>query len=109
MHLLGQQISTRIFRNNRDIYLNQNKLFSYEFQNSYDLMPAVNLTADDILITECVYSTSSKSIFTFGGYGMDNEVCQHYFLYYPRRERFKYCESFTDIYEQYKFLYGLER
>ena len=41
---------------------------------------------------------------TKGGLDLNSEACQHYFLYYPRNSDFKFCESFSDIYDQYEFL-----
>ena len=99
----GQQVTTRILRNNIAVgYLGRNRFFNHSFQQSFGIYPGIGLGQNDSLLTECFYSTSSKKRFTFGGLGMDDETCQQVFLYYPRSSAFKYCESFVDVYSQYE-------
>ncbi|CAF1402975.1 unnamed protein product, partial [Didymodactylos carnosus] len=50
-------------------------------------------TQGDELATRCVYSTTDKSIITLGGERTKDEMCLHYFLYYPRMKTFPSCLS----------------
>ncbi|CAH8298167.1 unnamed protein product, partial [Schistosoma turkestanicum] len=38
----------------------------------------------DTLITACTYDTSARNQVTFGGIGINNEMCVNYVFYYPK-------------------------
>ncbi|CAF0944282.1 unnamed protein product [Brachionus calyciflorus] len=94
-HLTGRAVSTKIIRNGKDIgYLFRNKYYDFNYQNTYLLNPTVQITSDDELITECIYSTKDRTKFTYGGMGTRQEMCFQFLAYYPRRNDFKGCISF---------------
>ncbi|CAF1040449.1 unnamed protein product [Brachionus calyciflorus] len=94
-HLTGQAVSTKIIRNGKDIgYLFRNKYYDFNYQNTYLLNPFVQVTKDDELITECVYSTKDRTKFTYGGMKTTQEMCYQFLTYFPRRNDFKGCVSF---------------
>ncbi|RNA17654.1 DBH-like monooxygenase 1, partial [Brachionus plicatilis] len=93
-HLSGLEVSTKIIRDGQDIgYLFRNKYYDFNYQNTYLLNPPVQITKKDELITECIYQTSKRTNFTFGGLGTRQEMCYHFLTYYPRQSTFKRCLS----------------
>ncbi|CAF2918621.1 unnamed protein product [Rotaria sp. Silwood2] len=50
-------------------------------------------TQGDEFATRCVYSTTNKTDITLGGERTKDEMCLHYFLYYPRMKNYHGCLS----------------
>lgn len=58
------------------------------------------IQTNDSLMLECTYDSSQKSKVTLGGWGIDNELCRAYVLYYPRKH-LEACLSWSS-YDQLK-------
>ncbi|CAF4462457.1 unnamed protein product [Rotaria sp. Silwood2] len=88
-HLQG-----RLIRNNKVVkYLFNAESYNFNYQFENLLPKPIELYPGDEFATRCVYSTTNKTDITLGGERTKDEMCLHYFLYYPRMKNYHGCLS----------------
>jgi dopamine beta-monooxygenase len=86
-HLTGVQAFTRIIKKNGDIVtLNIDRHYSPHFQEIRLLPEPIPIERGDMILHTCIYNTEIRTNMTFGGYGINDEMCVNYMHYYPRSE-----------------------
>ncbi|CAF3781384.1 unnamed protein product [Rotaria sp. Silwood1] len=84
-HLNGIQTFTRVVkRDGRIITLNIDRHYSPHFQEIRLLPKPIKIERGDTIIHTCIYNTENRTNMTFGGYGINDEMCVNYMHYYPR-------------------------
>uniref|UniRef100_A0A0N4ZIM5 DBH-like monooxygenase protein 1 n=1 Tax=Parastrongyloides trichosuri TaxID=131310 RepID=A0A0N4ZIM5_PARTI len=83
-HLTGKKLFTSHFRNGVKIgEINRANHYSPHWQVIKKLKKPIHVRKGDYLSTTCVYDTSDKENFVYGGYGIEDEMCVNYIHYYP--------------------------
>uniref|UniRef100_A0A0K0DV29 DBH-like monooxygenase protein 1 n=1 Tax=Strongyloides stercoralis TaxID=6248 RepID=A0A0K0DV29_STRER len=83
-HLTGKKLFTSHFHNGVKIgEINRANHYSPHWQLIRKLKKSIHVKRGDYLSTTCVYDTSDKTNFVFGGYGIEDEMCVNYIHYYP--------------------------
>uniref|UniRef100_A0A915DXV7 Tyramine beta-hydroxylase n=1 Tax=Ditylenchus dipsaci TaxID=166011 RepID=A0A915DXV7_9BILA len=92
-HLTGRKLFTSHFRNGVKIgEINRDNHYSPHWQHLQQFSKHVKVLSGDVLSTTCVYDTTQKKVWTWGGYGIDDEMCVNYIHYYPATE-IEVCKS----------------
>uniref|UniRef100_A0A8R1DW19 Tyramine beta-hydroxylase n=1 Tax=Caenorhabditis japonica TaxID=281687 RepID=A0A8R1DW19_CAEJA len=92
-HLTGRKLWTTQYRAGVSIGdVNRDEHYSPHWQHLQQLRPMVRVLPGDALVTTCVYDTRKRSNFTFGGYGIVDEMCVNYIYYYPASD-LEVCKS----------------
>lgn len=93
-HLLGREMTTRHYRNGREIEpMASDKHYDFDFQDMRYLPKKRMIYPGDKLEVKCVYDTTHKQGFTFGGLSTQEEMCLSFIAYYPRMP-LELCQSF---------------
>uniref|UniRef100_A0A914I147 FAD-binding PCMH-type domain-containing protein n=1 Tax=Globodera rostochiensis TaxID=31243 RepID=A0A914I147_GLORO len=71
-HLTGRKLFTSVIRDGK--------------KHIQPLRPYVHVQPGDVLATTCVYGTLGLKHWTWGGYGIEDEMCVNYVHYYPAAE-----------------------
>ncbi|CAH8671649.1 unnamed protein product [Schistosoma margrebowiei] len=96
-HLTGIKVVTYHIRNGTQLPdLNRDNNYSPHFQEIRQLDQQIQIKPGDTLITTCTYDTSQKNQVTFGGIGINNEMCINYIFYYPKID-LELCKSEVSI------------
>ncbi|KAF7639406.1 hypothetical protein Mgra_00001078, partial [Meloidogyne graminicola] len=83
-HLTGRKLFTSHFRKGRKIgEINRDEHYSPHWQHIQPLNPHINILPGDVLATTCLYETRKLKKWTWGGYGIEEEMCVNYIHYYP--------------------------
>ncbi|XP_033727736.1 DBH-like monooxygenase protein 1 [Pecten maximus] len=92
-HLLGKEMTTRHYRNGREIKpLATDKHYDFDFQDMRYLPKKRKIFPGDKLEVKCVYDTRHKRGLTFGGLSTEEEMCLSFIAYYPRMH-LELCQS----------------
>ncbi|CAF3583690.1 unnamed protein product [Rotaria socialis] len=84
-HLTGIETFTRIIKpNGRIVTLNLDRHYSPHFQEIRLLPKPIKIERGDTILHTCIYNTKMRTNMTFGGYGINDEMCVNYMHYYPR-------------------------
>ncbi|VDM47615.1 unnamed protein product [Toxocara canis] len=95
-HLTGRKLWTSHYRNGVKIgEVNRENHYSPHWQHVNMLGRPINVLPGDVLTTTCVFETLDKKDFTWGGYGIEDEMCVNYIHYYPASE-VEVCKSAID-------------
>ncbi|CAF3226581.1 unnamed protein product [Rotaria sp. Silwood2] len=95
-HLQGLSMWTKLIRNKKVTeYLFNAEAYNFNYQFENLLPKPIELYPGDEIATRCIYSTTNKADITLGGERTKDEMCLHYFLYYPRLKNFYTCLSFN--------------
>ncbi len=95
-HLTGVQAFTRIIKKNGDIItLNIDRHYSPHFQEIRLLPEPIKIERGDMILHTCIYNTEIRPKMTFGGYGINDEMCVNYMHYYPKSE-LELCKTSVD-------------
>ncbi|CAF3853401.1 unnamed protein product [Rotaria sp. Silwood1] len=87
-HLQGRSVWTKLIQNKKVVeYLFNAEAYDFNYQFENLLPKPIQLYPGDELATRCIYSTTDKTDITL------DEMCLHYFLYYPRMKDFSSCLS----------------
>ncbi|CAF1307283.1 unnamed protein product [Rotaria sordida] len=91
-HLQGRSIWTKLIRNGMPTdYLFNAQSFDFNYQFGNTLPKPIQLYPGDAFYTRCVYNTMNKNIITLGGESTKQEMCLHFFSYYPRMPDLSVC------------------
>ncbi|KAI1716514.1 DOMON domain-containing protein [Ditylenchus destructor] len=86
-HLTGKKLFTSHFRNGVKIgEINRDNHFSPHWQHIQPLAKHIRVLPGDVLSTTCVFDTKNRNFWTWGGYGIEDEMCVNYIHYYPATE-----------------------
>jgi dopamine beta-monooxygenase len=86
-HLTGIKAFTRIIKKNGKIVtLNVDQHYSPHFQEIRLLPEPIRIERGDAILHTCVFNTENRENMTYGGYGINDEMCVNYMHYYPRSE-----------------------
>ncbi|KAK0406278.1 hypothetical protein QR680_018475 [Steinernema hermaphroditum] len=95
-HLTGRKLWTSHFRNGVKIgEINRDNHFSPHWQHIQHFHKQKRILPGDTLMTTCVFETRNRSSFTWGGYGIEDEMCVNYIHYYPAMD-VEVCKSAID-------------
>ncbi|RDD36647.1 DBH-like monooxygenase protein 1-like protein [Trichoplax sp. H2] len=84
-HLAGIALSTRHFRNGKELpAIAVNKHYDFNYQEIVYLKNNVIVSPGDSLALTCTYQTKSRPNVTVGGQATTDEMCLNYLFYYPR-------------------------
>ncbi|CAF2479061.1 unnamed protein product [Rotaria sp. Silwood2] len=84
-HLNGIETFTRIIKKKGEIItLNIDRHYSPHFQEIRLLPKPILIERGDMILHTCIYNTAIRKNMTFGGYGINDEMCVNYMHYYPR-------------------------
>lgn len=84
-HLLAKQIIFTHFRNGRRIStIAADRNYDFNYQESVFLNKEIEFLPGDAFKVECIYSSTKKRQFTWGGFATTDEMCLVYVLYYPK-------------------------
>ncbi|XP_019631108.1 PREDICTED: DBH-like monooxygenase protein 1 homolog [Branchiostoma belcheri] len=95
-HLLGVRLNTRLIHEGVETVIAQDDNYDFNLQNTRMLQEEVTVYPGDTLINECIYNSAHKDTVTYGGLGTPDEMCESFFLYYPRFNM-NICESMPNI------------
>ncbi|KAI6244018.1 hypothetical protein M3Y99_00070700 [Aphelenchoides fujianensis] len=86
-HLTGRKLFTSHFRDGVKIgEINRDNHYSPHWQTIRSLLAHVHVLPGDVLSTTCVYDTTERSNWTWGGYEIESEMCVNYIHFYPAAE-----------------------
>ncbi|KAH7727913.1 Protein TBH-1 a [Aphelenchoides avenae] len=95
-HLTGRKLWTSHYRQGVKIgEINRDNHYSPHWQHIQTLAKPALVLPGDVLSTTCVYGTKERSGWTWGGYGIEDEMCVNYVHYYPAAE-VEVCKSAID-------------
>ncbi|CAF1258772.1 unnamed protein product, partial [Rotaria sordida] len=69
--------------------------FNYQFENR--LAKPIQLYPGDEFATRCIYNTMNKNEITLGGEKTREEMCLHFFTYYPRMDDLSVCYTMNTV------------
>uniref|UniRef100_A0A914CZH4 Copper type II ascorbate-dependent monooxygenase C-terminal domain-containing protein n=1 Tax=Acrobeloides nanus TaxID=290746 RepID=A0A914CZH4_9BILA len=102
-HLTGRKLWTSHYRDGVKIgEINRDNHFSPHWQVIRRFQGLKKVLPGDVLSTTCVYETLDKKNWTWGGYGIEDEMCVNYIYYYPASE-VEVCKSAVDNSTLHKF------
>ncbi|UJR07214.1 hypothetical protein I4U23_011502 [Adineta vaga] len=86
-HVQGFSIWTKLIRNKTAInYLFNAESYNFNYQFENRLAKRVQIYPGDEFATRCIYNTMNKDNVTLGGEKTSEEMCLHFFTYYPRMD-----------------------
>ncbi|XP_035668392.1 DBH-like monooxygenase protein 1 homolog [Branchiostoma floridae] len=95
-HLLGVKLNARLIRDGVETDIVRDNNYDFNLQFTRMLKEELTIYPGDILITECVYDSSHKDSIVYGGLGTPQEMCEGFFLYYPKFNLSR-CDSMVNI------------
>ncbi|CAF3197010.1 unnamed protein product [Rotaria socialis] len=97
-HLQGRSMWTKLIRNKTAVqYLFNAESYDFNYQYVNRLAKPIKLYPGDEFATRCVYNTMNKDTITLGGERTKDEMCLHFFTYYPRIDNFSACFTMNTI------------
>ncbi|CAF2134802.1 unnamed protein product [Rotaria magnacalcarata] len=97
-HLQGRSMWTKLIRNKTAVqYLFNAESYDFNYQYVNRLTKPIKLYPGDAFATRCVYNTMNKDTITLGGERTKDEMCLHFFTYYPRIDNFSGCFTMNTI------------
>ncbi|XP_035687497.1 uncharacterized protein LOC118423447 [Branchiostoma floridae] len=96
-HLLGVGLNTRLIHNGVETDIARDDNYDFNLQNTRMLKEEITVYPGDTLITECIYNSAHKDIVTYGGIGTQEEMCEAFFLYYPKFNM-TFCDTMINAY-----------
>ncbi|CAF1272849.1 unnamed protein product [Rotaria magnacalcarata] len=97
-HLQGRSMWTKLIRNKTAVqYLFNAESYDFNYQYVNRLAKPIKLYPGDAFATRCVYNTMNKDTITLGGERTKDEMCLHFFTYYPRIDNFSGCFTMNTI------------
>ncbi|CAH1243297.1 MOXD1 [Branchiostoma lanceolatum] len=101
-HLLGVKLNARLIRDGVEIDIVRDDNYDFNLQYERKLKEELTIYPGDILITECIYDSSHKDFVTYGGLGTPEEMCETFFMYYPKFNLSR-CDSLPNVYHTVGF------
>ncbi|XP_078694608.1 DBH-like monooxygenase protein 1 homolog [Branchiostoma floridae x Branchiostoma belcheri] len=101
-HLLGVKMSARLIHNGTETEIARDDNYDFNLQFFRMLKKEVTVYPGDTLVTECTYRSTHKEKVTYGGPGTPDEMCETFFLYYPRFN-LTFCDSLPNLYSTANF------
>ncbi|XP_066265502.1 DBH-like monooxygenase protein 1 homolog [Branchiostoma lanceolatum] len=101
-HLLGVKINARLIHNGVETDIARDDNYDFNLQNMRMLKEEITVHPGDTLITECIYNSEHKDSVVYGGIGTPQEMCENFFLYYPKLNM-SFCESMPNIHHTVTF------
>ncbi|XP_078698163.1 DBH-like monooxygenase protein 1 homolog [Branchiostoma floridae x Branchiostoma belcheri] len=101
-HLLGVRLNARLIHNGTETEIARDDNYDFNLQSTRMLKEEVTVYPGDVLITECTYSSAHKNSVTYGGLSTTDEMCETFFLYYPRFN-LSFCDSMANIHHVVNF------
>ncbi|KAL3115775.1 hypothetical protein niasHT_007780 [Heterodera trifolii] len=99
-HLTGRKLHSSVIRGGSKVTeINRDDHYSPHWQHIRSLRPFVHIRRGDVISTTCVYETRGRKHWTWGGYGIEDEMCVNYVHYYPASE-VEVCKQ-MNIHEKY--------
>ncbi|XP_066265485.1 DBH-like monooxygenase protein 1 homolog isoform X1 [Branchiostoma lanceolatum] len=95
-HLLGVRLNARLIHNGVETDIARDDNYDFNLQNTRMLKEEITVYSGDTLLTECIYDSAHKDSVVYGGVGATQEMCESFFLYYPRFN-LKVCDSAPNI------------
>ncbi|XP_021962814.1 DBH-like monooxygenase protein 1 [Folsomia candida] len=84
-HLSMRKLRLRHFRGGKELPLiAKDDYYDFNYQQSRTLQEEITVLPGDELITECEYETTQNNRMVLGGLSTTQEMCQTFFIYYPR-------------------------
>ncbi|CAF1379082.1 unnamed protein product, partial [Adineta ricciae] len=84
-HLQGYSMWTKLIRNKTAVsYLFNADSYNFNYQFENRLAKRIQIFPGDEFATRCIYNTMNKDKVTLGGERTSEEMCLHFFTYYPR-------------------------
>ena len=74
-HLLGKEASVTLVRDGMEVASLYNSTYDFDYQIFYMYSEPVEWRPGDALQIRCVYDTSHKNAWTFGGDWSEQEMC----------------------------------
>ncbi|ODN04440.1 hypothetical protein Ocin01_02222 [Orchesella cincta] len=103
-HLSGRKIRLRHFRNGKELPpIAEDNQYDFNYQQSRSIKNEIKILRGDELMVECEYETVDNNRIVLGGLSTKQEMCQTFFMYYPRINLMQ-C---TSQYEFHDFFKGL--
>ncbi|CAL8093006.1 unnamed protein product [Orchesella dallaii] len=103
-HLSARKLRLRHFRNGKELPLiAEDNHYDFNYQQSRTLKNEIKILPGDELMAECEYETVDNNRIVLGGLSSKQEMCQTFFMYYPRIDLMQ-C---TSQYEFHDFFKGL--
>ncbi|CAF1351370.1 unnamed protein product [Didymodactylos carnosus] len=91
---IGRTVWSKVIRNNTaQTYLFTADQYYANYQFIYRLPKPIKLYPGDEIATRCMYSTTSSTSITLGGEPLEEEMCLHVFVYYPKMTNMAGCVS----------------
>ncbi|CAF1450059.1 unnamed protein product, partial [Didymodactylos carnosus] len=89
-----QTVWSKLIRNNTaQTYLFNAEQYYANHQFLNRLSKPIKLYPGDEIATRCIYSTTRSTSITLGGEPLEDEMCVHVFLYYPKMTNMAGCVS----------------
>ncbi|CAD5226537.1 unnamed protein product [Bursaphelenchus okinawaensis] len=83
-HLTGRKIRTIHYRNGVKLgYINFDDHYTAHWQVIRRLEDHIHVLPGDVIQTTCSFETEHLNRWTWGGYGIEDEMCVNYMFYYP--------------------------
>ncbi|XP_078618333.1 DBH-like monooxygenase protein 1 homolog [Branchiostoma floridae x Branchiostoma japonicum] len=101
-HLLGVRLNARLIHNGVETDIARDDNYDFNLQNMRMLKEEITVHPGDTLITECIYNSAHKDTMVYGGRGTPEEMCETFFLYYPKFDM-NFCDSLPNVYHTVNF------
>ncbi|CAH1233415.1 MOXD1 [Branchiostoma lanceolatum] len=101
-HLLGVKLNARLIHNGVETDIARDDNYDFNLQSQRMLKEEVTVYPGDTLITECVYDSAHKDSVVYGGLGTPEEMCETFFLYYPKFN-LGFCDSLPNVHHTLNF------
>ncbi|CAF3964888.1 unnamed protein product, partial [Rotaria sordida] len=97
-HLQGISLWTKLIRNKTAVeYLFNAESYHFNYQFENRLAKPIQLYPGDEFATRCIYNTMNKNEITLGGEKTREEMCLHFFTYYPRMDDLSVCYTMNTV------------
>eukprot|EP00879_Flechtneria_rotunda_P002638 GHRR01002841.1.p1 GENE.GHRR01002841.1~~GHRR01002841.1.p1 ORF type:complete len:321 (+),score=79.19 GHRR01002841.1:1640-2602(+) len=98
MHGTGKSAIARRYRDGRELSpVAELRAFDYAFQSNIPIGPdARTLQPGDALTLTCIFDSTARTNWTYGGFGTMDEMCFYWIMYYPAQENMNECWSLSD-------------
>ncbi|XP_066265474.1 DBH-like monooxygenase protein 1 homolog [Branchiostoma lanceolatum] len=101
-HLLGVKLNARLIHNGMETDIARDDNCDFNLQNTRMLKEEITVYPGDTLITECIYNSAHKDSVVFGGTATTEEMCESFFLYYPKFNM-TFCDSTPNVHHTVNF------